>query len=232
MDTAGNHVQIIGRGAYTAAEAGRLARVPVTRVHRWLEGRERSYAGKTVVDPPLWQPEFPRMDGRLFLSFRDLIDLRVVDRFRRMRVSLPYLRKVVSAAREILRDSHPFSNAQLKSDGRRVYIEILSATREPALVEILSGQHAFHSIISEGLRDIEFEGDAATLWRPAEGKGRVVVDPRRSFGAPILAEYGVPTAILKLHADEGRTVSEIARDFELDDRSVKAALSFEAALAA
>jgi uncharacterized protein (DUF433 family) len=232
MQIAGNHVELVGLGAYTPAEASRLTGVPTARVHRWLEGRHRTYGGKDVFDPPLWVSRLPQIEGRLHLSFRDLVELRVIDRFRGMRISMPYLRKVVTAARDILKDTHPFSNARLKSDGRRVYVEILSATREPELIEVLSGQHAFHSIISDGLRDIDFEAGAASSWRPTEGKGRVVVDPRRAFGAPILVKSGVPTATVKRQADAGRTVKEIANDFELDDRSVRAALSFETALAA
>lgn len=221
-----------GKGAYTASEAARLTRVPLSRIHRWLEGRLRTYQGGQVFDAPLWHPEFAPVEGKLHLSFRDLVELRVVDRFRASRLSMPYLRKVVEAAREILDDTHPFSNARLKSDGRRLYVEIVSATREPSLIEVLSGQHAFHSIISEGLKDIEFEGSFASHWRPAQGKGQVVVDPRRSMGQPILDAYGLPTAVVSLHAANGRSVRQISRDFEVPERAVRGALSFETSLAA
>jgi uncharacterized protein (DUF433 family) len=221
-----------GRGAYTAPEAARLTGVPRPRIHRWLEGRSRIYKGEQVFDTPLWLPEFAPIDGTLHLSFRDLVELRVVDRFRAAHLSMPYLRKVVEAAQEILKDTHPFSNTRLKSDGRRVYIEILSATNEPALVEVLSGQHAFHSIVSEGLKDIEFEGGFASYWRPAHGKGQVVVDPRRSMGQPILDDSGLPTSVVKLHATNGRSVREISRDFDVTEKAVRSALAFEISLAA
>jgi uncharacterized protein (DUF433 family) len=227
-----NQPTIIGRGAYTPAEAAQLVRVPVGRIHRWLEGRSRRYKGEAVFDPPLWTAEFPQIEGHLLLSFRDLIELRVVDRFRQNRLSLPYLRKVVEAARSMLGDTHPFSNVRVKSDGRRLYAEILSATGEPALIDLLSGQHAFHSIISVGLKDIVFDNEAASYWAPEEGKGEVVIDPRRSFGKPVLLHSGIPTRALKLQADAGRSPRDISRDFEVDERSVRAALAFEMALAA
>lgn len=220
------------KGAYTAPEAARLTGVPTSRIHRWLEGRTRNYKGQSVFDPPLWKSELDALEGYLHLSFRDLVELRVVDRFRASNLSMPYLRKVVAAAREILDDTHPFSNARLKSDGRRLYVEILSATKEPALIEVLSGQHAFHSIISEGLKDIEFEHDVASHWRPSEGKGQVVVDPRRALGQPILESSGLPTSVVKLQSDNGRSIRQISRDFEVDERAVKGALAFEMSLAA
>jgi uncharacterized protein (DUF433 family) len=231
MDTQST-MNLWGKGAYSAPEAGRLTGVPSSRVHRWLHGRSRVYRGDVVFDAPLWHPELPTFDGKLHLSFRDLIELRVVDRFRQRHVPLPYLRKVVEAAQSLLRDTHPFSNSRLKSDGRRLYLEIISATDEPQLIEILSGQHAFHSIISEGLRDISYEGEAASLWTPEIGGGEVVLDPNRSMGQPLLRRYGVPTATIQLQAETGRTVREISRAFEIEERAVKAALRFEAALAA
>jgi len=221
-----------GKGAYTAPEASRLTGVPTSRIHRWLEGRTRIYDGETVFDSALWTPEFPALEGKLHLSFRDLIELRVLDRFRRAKTSMPYLRKVVSSAQQLLGDTHPFSNARLKSDGKRLYLEIVSGTHEPALVELLSGQHAFHSIISEGLKDITYEGESAAYWTPGEGRGAVVIDPRRSFGQPVLAQSGVPTAIIRLQAQAGRSAREISRAFEVDEPSVRAALRFEEALAA
>lgn len=221
-----------GKGAYTAPEASRLTGVPTSRIHRWLEGRTRAYNGETVFDHALWTPELPALEGKLHLSFRDLIELRVVDRFRRASTSLPYLRKVVSSAQQLLNDTHPFSNARLKSDGKRLYLQIVSGTREPALVELLSGQHAFHSIISEGLRDVTYDGVSAAYWTPGEGRGAVVIDPRRSFGQPVLVRSGVPTATIRLQAQSGRSAREIGRDFEIDEASVRAALRFEEALAA
>lgn len=224
--------QIWGRGAYSVSEASRLSRVPISRLRRWLLGRRREYQGNEVIDEPLWSPELPPIDGNLHLTFRDLIELRVVDRFRHMRVSMPYLRKVVKSAQDVLQDTHPFSNARLKTDGKRLYVEIVNGTDEPALIEFLSGQHNFHSIIAVGLQDVTFEDGQVAYWQPNEGRGEVVVDPRRSLGQPVLRQSGVATAAIRLHWDAGRSPQMISRDFEIDEKAVRAALRFEAALAA
>ena len=42
---------------------------------------------------------------------------------------------------------------------------------------------------------IEFEGGQAVRWYPTKSR-HVVVDPARSFGRPVLADYGVPTEAL------------------------------------
>lgn len=232
MDTAANRFDLFGKGAYSVADARRLSGVSAAKIRRWLSGRHRTYRGKLVYDPPLWTASLPLFDDTLYLSFRDLIELRMVDQFRRQRISMPYLRKVVAAAQELTSDSHPFSTSRFKTDGRRLYLEMLSMTEEPRLVEILSGQHVFHSIISAGLKDVEFEDGVASSWRPEVGKGEVVIDPHRAFGKPILARYGVPTGTIYAHARAGRSLRQLKSDFEVDERALRAALAFEDRLAA
>lgn len=232
MDSVANRADILGHGAYTVAEARRLSGVSDIKIRRWLTGRTRTYRGESIYDPPLMTPSYPLFDDSLHLSFRDLIEVRMVDRFRRQRISMPYLRKVVKAAQELVGDDHPFSTSKFKTDGRQLYLEMLSRTGEPKLVEVLSGQHTFHSIISVGLKDIDFREGIASLWRPEAGRGEVVVDPQRSFGQPILARYGIPTGTLAAISKNGRSVRDIARDYEIGEKAVRAALAFEGQLAA
>lgn len=225
-------ISLFGTGLYTPGDASRLTTVPTIRIHRWLSGRKRQYRGETVFDEPLWHSQLPEIDGSLFLGFRDLIELRLIDGFRKQKVSMPYLRKVVEFARKLIGDTHPFSTTKFKTDGKRLYFEILETTKEPQLIEVLNGQHTFHSIVSKGLQDIEFESEVAALWRPSEGNGEVVVDPTRSFGQPILDRYGTSTAAIYLAYDAGRTFREIADAFEMDEKAVKSAIRFETSLAA
>lgn len=227
-----NQLRIIGTGTYTVNEAARLSGVPVTRIKRWLQGRTREYRGEVVRDEALWTSQLPVIEGGLYLGFRDLIELRMVDAFRRQKISLPYLRKVVQAAREIVGDAHPFSTSAFKTDGRRLYLEVISKTDEPKLIEVLSGQHAFHSIVSTGLKDVRFAGGVASLWLPETGSGEVVIDPARSFGAPILRRYGVPTSVVFEAVRNGRTAAQVSSDFEVDLKSVRAAVAFEGKIAA
>jgi len=232
MDTKTNNVQLLGAGIYTVPQASRLSAVPSARIKRWLRGQTRSYQGREVFDAPLWKSSFDDIDGTLHLSFRDMIELRMVDRFRAQKLSMPYLRKVVGAAQELLGDSHPFSTSRFKTDGKRLYLEVLKLTREPELIEVLSGQMAFHSIIGVGLKDVEFQGGVASLWRPGLGRGDVVIDPERNFGQPVLGEFGVPTSAIKLSFDAGRSPRDISRDFEIPERAVNSALAFEERVAA
>lgn len=232
MDSIRDNGGLLGRGVYTVPEAARLAGVRPARIRRWLVGNTRVYSGEVVNDPPLWTPVLADIDGSLHLTFRDLIELRFVDLFRQQKISLPYLRKVVQSAQKLIGDSHPFSTSRFKADGKKLYLELLHGTKEPELIEVLNGQHAFHSIISVGLKDLEFSDGVASRWFPIAGRGEVVVDPQRAFGQPILERSGVPTGTIRLLAEAGRTSKEISQDFELAEKSVRAALAFETQLAA
>lgn len=222
----------VGKGLYTVRDADRLTDVPSVRIRRWLTGRKRLYRGNEVFDEPLWEPDLGSIEGGLHLTFRDLIELRIVDQFRKKKLSLPYLRKVVSAAQDIVGDSHPFSTSNFKTDGRRLYLEIINSTGDAELIEILSGQHAFHSIISVGLKDVSFLNGVAARWTPSAGRGAVVLDPARAFGHPILEQTGVPTQKIAELRRSGISAKKIASDFEVSLSDINKAIAFENELAA
>jgi uncharacterized protein (DUF433 family) len=86
---------------------------------------------------------------------------------------------------------------------------------------------AFHDpFASGGALPLEFRGDEPVRWFPEESR-RIVVDPARRFGQPVLTREGVPTRILaRAYKAEGSYVS-VARWYALDVDAVKAAVAFE-----
>jgi uncharacterized protein (DUF433 family) len=223
--------KLFGVGLYTASEAGRLAGLPLARLRRWLQGHGYRVRGNIFWSPPLWQPELPRFDDTLHLGFRDLVELRVVDRFRSAGLSLQQLRKAHEIAQGMLDDARPFSTASFKTDGKRLYLEMARRTGEPHLVDLLTRQHSFHTVVAPSLRSVDFDGDAAVRWWPEPAR-RIVVDPRRSFGRPILAEAGIATEVLAdAYLAEG-SFAAAASMYGIPLRDVRAAVSFEHKLSA
>jgi uncharacterized protein (DUF433 family) len=94
-----------------------------------------------------------------------------------------------------------------------------------------SGQHSFEFILSglyEGLAWDE-SGEVLT-WHPRSN--RVVLDPKRSFGEPIVEDEGVPTDILASAYVAEQSVGAVAKWYEVDPQSVRDAVEFELSLAA
>ena len=69
-------------------------------------------------------------------------------------------------------------------------------------------------------------------WWPYGQEYLVVLDPARSFGQPILAKEGIPTAILASAYKTEKSIKTIALWYEIEEKAVKNALEFERKIAA
>jgi uncharacterized protein (DUF433 family) len=217
----------LGIGLYTAAEASRLLDLPAARVRRWLGG----YRSAGHAHEPLWTVQLPRLDDRLGLGFLDLMQLRVVARIIvETEISLQALRKALLLAQELIHHRHPFATARFRTDGRRLFLEIGRETNEPELFDVLGKQYGFHRIIEPSFRDVDL-GVEITRWWPLGKQRSVVLDPQRSFGAPIVNRSGIPTATLARAAESEGSPREVSRWYPATEREVRDAIAFERRLA-
>lgn len=195
---------LVGIGLYTPAEAGRLIGVPAARLARWLRG----HGLKGHRYEALWTSEIDIGDEKIYLSFRDLMEARVAERFIQRGLSPQKVRLAINLAREVVGD-HPLSTIWLKTDGRAVFLQVVKDTgSEPDLINLFTKQFAFNAVVEQTFRDVEFDGVRPRMWWPLGLKSGIVIDPHRSFGQPIEHETSVPAAILASSAkaegsDEG-----------------------------
>lgn len=227
--------QLLGRGIYTVPEAMKLTGIPMASLHRWMRGYHFTKgSGVTTFSEPVVRGELPILDGTLALSFRDLQEVRCLQAFRERRIGWGTLRDAHKKACEALRTDHPFSTGQFKTVGRRIMRDFAADTGEPILLDIAKDQAAFREFLRPYLRGLEFlPGETfPTRWFPMQGSRRVVIDPKRAFGRPIVSKRGVATSILlRAYKAEG-SYEKVARWYEVDVRSVKDAVEYEHALAA
>lgn len=214
----------LGVGLYTAAEASRLLALPVARVRRWLGGYRA--AGREYA--PLWRPQLPRLDDQLGLGFLDLMQLRVVARvIAETDISLQKIRQALVLAQDLLKHTHPLTTARFRTDGQRLFVEIGQETDAPQLYDVLGRQYGFHRIIEPSFKDVDLDVEIIRWW-PLGKRRSVVLDPQRSFGAPIARGSGIPTAALALAADRHGSAREAARWYPpATEREVEDAIAFE-----
>jgi hypothetical protein len=224
---------LIGVGVYTPAEAGRLLHVSPSKISRWLRGHEVS--GKRYER--LWTPEISLDDSdRIYLGFRDLMEVRVVNAFIAAGVSPIKVRAAIELATEVIGQDHPLSTNRFRTDGRDIFLHVVDAdesgTESEKLLNLFKRQYEFNGILDPILRTVDFGDDGnPMLWWPAGRRLNVVVDPARSFGQPIDAVTSVPTAVLAAAAKvEG--IRGAAHAYEVPETSVKRAIEFELSLAA
>lgn len=113
-------------------------------------------------------------------------------------------------------------------------MEIASILEDKSLLDLLSDQFALDSILDSYLisGDVEFDDERPLRWWPAGKKEKVVIDPSRSFGAPIIAENGIQTSVLKRSFDAEGSLEIVANWFQITEDAVQKAVDFENKLAA
>lgn len=223
----------IGRGVYTLAEASLLTGVNRHRISRWARGYTFVYRGKRQTMPAIIGRE-PDSTASPILTFADLIEIRFLDAFRQKGVNTKALRIASQRAKELLGRHHPFSTQIFRSDGRTVLAEITKETGDRALLDILSDQFVFETVIASYLyAGLDFnELKEPARWWPLGKDRSVVIDPRRGFGAPIIARTGIPTKILSNAVSAEQSVEFVAKWYGVDVDEVKDAVHFETKLAA
>jgi uncharacterized protein (DUF433 family) len=213
--------EILGRGIYSFSEAAKFAHVNVQRMRAWFRGWPAR--PRPIID----FPEGTHVPGSNTISFLDLIDSVVVARLRECGVSMQYLRKVHLALRDVLSVSHPFAYKNLLTDGKRVFLELADEYGEKDLKELLTRQRAFPAILRDYLKQIEYDPRTlvATRWRLHE---RIVIDPRREFGKPIVDAAGIPTGVIAVaYQANGMDCDLVADWYGVSPSDVMAAVEFE-----
>jgi len=217
-----------GIGAYTPAEAARLVDTSATNIRRWLFGYSYEHHGPKVSQAPLWKPQYGVNQEEPILGFRDLIEARMVAKLRKYKIGMPTIRLCLATAAKIAEDSHPFSSAHFRTDGKRLFLERLSEEGGRDVIDLKTLQHAFPKVVEASFLDLDFDEEKATRWFPLPKSREVVADPERSFGQPIVDNGGVPTRrIAQVFVAEGRSVDRVAKLFEIGRSAVKDALAFE-----
>lgn len=220
---------LLGVGLYTPAEAAAYTGISAPQIRRWLFGY--SSGGKHY--PSLWHPQ---LEGKAdqALGFHDLLEIRFVNAFRHHGVSLQAIRLASSHAREMFNQAYPFTCKRFQTDGKAIFTIVLEQTGDESLLDLAKKQYAFKQVVSSSLyRGIEYDNNEAQRWFPLDRSRRVVLDPSRNFGKPVLTETGMTVeAIVSAWRAEGENTKRVAALYEVNVADVEAAILFEQRTAA
>ena len=205
--------------AYSIVEAAGYLRLPKTTLRAWLLGQQTF---RSVID-------IADRQGRQ-MSFINLVEAFVLSGIRRQhRVPLPKVRKAVEYLRRTFKTPRPLADEQFATDGVHLFVEkfgaLIGATQE--------GQVQLREVILDRLkyvrRDPKGVPEKIVLF-PGQGAakhGDVVIDPRLSFGRPVIDGIGVRTLILAQRFKAGDSIDELAREFSAAPEAVQNALRCE-----
>ncbi|MFN3261997.1 MAG: DUF433 domain-containing protein [Pikeienuella sp.] len=217
----------IRAGVYPVAFTAKMAGLPASTVTSWF----RKTGGGRL--PPAILTPFDEMDGPLLVPFLGLVEARFVAHFRMHGLSLQTIRKVAGKLRADYHFDHPFAKGRFRTDGKNVMMEFAADDGERRLLDIMTDELAFPSVVEPSLFDtvVYIEDVAATL-HPLGEFPRVVIDPRFAFGRPVVENGHVPTETLAAAFLAEGNVEAVADWHGTDVESVTQAIGFEQRIAA
>jgi len=212
----GDFLAGLGTGVYSYRAAADLLQVSSRRIRSWAEGYSyQVLSGPKKAKPVLQRPK----PERGILTFNDLVELFWVKAFIEKRVKLGNVRKAAERLATRLNDPYPFASVELKLHGSELIAESFEGLVNPSI-----GQRVF-DVIRPFLEQLEFQPDGSAVWRPASG---VVIDPKRSFGEPLVETCGIRTDILyNSYMAEGRKAEPTADWYKVSPADVMTAYHYE-----
>jgi uncharacterized protein (DUF433 family) len=215
---------LLQAGIYTVPAAAELVQAPQRMVRIWVGGHTRKQA-------PIIENELGRVEGKVAVSFHNLMELRFVALFHGAGVKLREIRAIMNEVRATLDHPHPFATYTVfKTDGRKIVAQIGRKNGIDNIYDLRSKNYEMHTVVMRTLKnDVIYDpaGDAIS-WRPRRKIApNVVIHPVFSFGQPILQESHIPTATLAAAAKAEKSTKAAAWLYELPEKLVREAVKFE-----
>lgn len=229
MEQAGSN-PLIGSGVYSLREAALLSDVPVTTLRRWLLGYSYRTEGTVSHQPPaLARDRSAEKDEVITVTFHDLLEIRFVQAFRSIGVSWNTIKLAAEKARQRFKTIHPFTTERFASDGRSIFEQLRKeGVRESKVVDLVNDQYCFRDVMLPSFRaQIDLTAHGAERWWPMGRKKKIVIDPARQLGRPIVADSSIPTAVLSRAVVAMGSEQLVARWYEVPRGSVRQAVLYE-----
>lgn len=213
---------------YSAAEAARHLDVPASTFRTWAHGYRNSPRGRPpVVGDPI-VTTVP-LDSGVSIPFIGLAEGYVLAAIRRAGVPLQRIRPALDRLRDEFGIEHVLASRKLFTDGAEVlydYAEHEGDTPEARsareLVVVRNDQRVFNEIVDSYLQRIDFHDDpwARVIHLPKYRQADVVVDLKRSFGAPIFAHGGVRLETVLAAFKRGAGIDELINEYGVPEADI------------
>ncbi|NET31205.1 MAG: DUF433 domain-containing protein [Cyanothece sp. SIO1E1] len=213
---------------YPVFEAAHYLSIPVVTLRAWIFGRSYSAkVGKQFSEPLI---ELPDANIKQ-LSFTNLVEAHVLRGIRSTHhIPLEKVRVALDYVKRQFHTSHPLARIEFQTDGADLFIESVGRLINTSQ----SGQLLMRATFNSLLKRIELDeaGLAAKLFpftraNEEDAPKTVVIDPRISFGRPVLVATEVPTAVLAERYQAGQSIDELAQEYDCDRLLIEEAIRCE-----
>jgi uncharacterized protein (DUF433 family) len=171
----------------------------------------------TALDAPAGAPNIP---------FIGLVEGLALSAFRRAGVPMQRIRPALERLETEMGLRHALASDRLYTDGAEVLFDYgreASEEKIAQLVVVRNQQRVFAPIVQQYLRHITYGPDhwATRVRLPGYENTPVIVDPKRSFGRPVIQRVRVPVEELVDRWWAGDSIHVLADDFGLKEAEVE-----------
>jgi uncharacterized protein (DUF433 family) len=210
---------------YGLVDAAHYLRLPYQTLRYWTKGRETI---EPIVNLASYDP--PR------LSFVNLLECHMLSSMRkRYNLRLPKVRKALRTLAKMYPSPHPLLDRKLETNKIDVFIreygdELLNLNRP--------NQRSFGEFLELFMERIEVVDNGMLRFFPFVEKRSssepkiIMMNPAVSFGRPVIAGTGIPTAVIasRFHARE--SITDLAKEYGRTDKEIEEAIRWESRAAA
>lgn len=216
--------------AYTVAEAARYLHMPAATLRSWFAGRKYPTKSGEVPFRPLLYPAASA--GGFALSFYNLVEAHVLRALRTEHgIALREVRTALDFAEKELKTPRVLLNRSLLTGAGEMFLEHYGQ-----LISLsASGQLAIRKTVELYLQRVEFDTAHIPIrLRPFltamyGGDETVEINPRISFGRPVVTGSGIMTSTIVQRIDSGDGVPHLVREYGLTAAEIQNAVLFEKA---
>ena len=214
---------------YTQREAADVVGVPASTFHHWARG----YMYKTLDGSQKSSPALVTTVGVRrgpVVPFIGLGEAYVLAAFRQTGVPMQRIRPAIERLESEIGLRAALTSERLKTDGAELLWEYRDQDPDTGdvvgqLVVVRNRQAVFQEVIQHYLRTITYQGGRLVSIRLPDYKPEVIVDPHLNFGQPTLASRGIRVADVLGRVNAGEPADDVAHDYGLDPRDVRALLA-------
>jgi len=216
---------------YSIPEAAHYLTIPHATLRSWVLGRKYpTESGETRLFQRLIK--LPRRDANL-LSFFNLVEAHVLRAFRREhKIRLKHIRLALNYLKREFGVKRPLIEQQFQTDGAGLLVERLGK-----LIDVSAdGQIVMKKVVEAHLKRLEWEDNVVSCLYPftrandIDSPRSVLIDPRFSFGRPVLRVCRVETAVIAERYKAGDSVDSLADDYACERLEIEEGLRCELSL--
>ncbi len=203
---------------YNMGEAARYTRIPYQTLRYWTKGRA---SVKPLI--PLASKNPPLLSFKNLMECHMLSGMRIKLQTRKIRIALDNLTKLHPSL-------HPLLEWQFETNRKNLFLR----EHEEELVNLNKPeQRIFTQIFELNMERIEKNEKGMYVFFPfVEKRSRfepkiIMMNPAISFGRPVIAGTGIPTAVIasRFHARE--SISDLAKEYGRTEEEVEEAVRWE-----